>query len=77
MTNLVPDELLYQVALSKIEGVGPINCRSIVAYLGSAKEALTTSKPKLEKVPGIGSILSYKLVDQRKKVIGNVRQPRH
>lgn len=50
------DELLYQVGLTLIEGIGDVNAKSLLAYCGSAREVFNQKKTQLQKIPGIGEI---------------------
>ncbi len=47
-------EWLDTVAISLIEGVGPVNARHLISYLGSPGAVLNAKPEKLQKVPGIG-----------------------
>ena len=49
------------LALSSIPGIGNLTLRNLISYAGSAKIALSLSKAKLEKIPGIGSVTSQAL----------------
>jgi DNA processing protein len=48
------EDLLYQIALTYIHQIGPVNAKILISYCGSAKSVFQTSKEKLEKIPGIG-----------------------
>lgn len=48
------DLLVYQIALSRIRGIGPVLARNLVSYCGGVKEIFTDKKKVLSKVPGIG-----------------------
>mgnify|MGYP003351177565 CR=1 FL=1 len=48
------EELLYQIALTLIEGVGDVNAKSLLAYCGSAESVFKQKKSSLLKIPGIG-----------------------
>jgi DNA processing protein len=52
----VSPELPYQISLTKIEGVGDINAKSLVSYCGSAEAVFKEKKSFLEKIPNIGEI---------------------
>lgn len=54
----MPEELLYQIGLTLIEGIGDVHAKSLLAYCGSASEIFRQKKTHLQKVPGIGSILA-------------------
>lgn len=53
-SNRITDELLYEIALSRLEGVGSVHFKNLVTYFGSAREVLCMPKGKLLKVSGIG-----------------------
>jgi len=48
------DELLHQIALTLIPGVGDINGKKLVAYCGGAAAVFKEKKSALQKIPGIG-----------------------
>lgn len=50
--------LLYEVALSLVEGVGAVTARNLLSYCGSAEAVFNTSESKLLKIPQIGSHLA-------------------
>lgn len=56
------DELLYQVALTLINGIGDINAKSLLSYCGSAEEIFKQKKGLLLKIPGIGEINAKSIV---------------
>ena len=51
------EKLLYQIALTKINGIGRILGRNLVNLLGSEKAVFTENAKALSKVPGIGQRL--------------------
>ncbi|MFL5754472.1 MAG: DNA-processing protein DprA [Bacteroidia bacterium] len=56
------DELLYQLGLTLINGVGDVTARNLVAYCGSAEAVFKAKKAQLLKIPGIAEITADKLV---------------
>lgn len=58
-------DLLYQVALPLIPGVGGGIARSLVSYCGSAKEVFSISSERLSKIPGVGKVLIDRLQQHR------------
>lgn len=46
---------LYKIALSKIDGVGPVTARLLVSYCGSAEAIFKASKKAILKIPGVGA----------------------
>lgn len=46
--------ILYKIALTKIENVGPVTARLLVSYIGSPEGVFQATKQELLKIPGIG-----------------------
>lgn len=46
--------VLYQIALTLVSGIGPVNGKNLVSYCGNAEAVFNTPKAKLLKIPGIG-----------------------
>lgn len=57
-TEIVADELFYQLALSLVPGVGPVVGKSLIAYCGSASAVFTESQSRLAKIPGAGPMVA-------------------
>ncbi len=55
------DELEYQIALTMVNGIGPVLARNLVAYVGSTKQLFTEKQSVLEKIPGIGYTLAQSI----------------
>ncbi|MFN0031269.1 MAG: DNA-processing protein DprA [Flavobacteriales bacterium] len=49
-------QLPYQIALTLIEGIGPVRAKSLLAYCGSAEQIFKTKKSDLVKIPDIGEV---------------------
>jgi len=58
-------DLLYQVGLTLVEGVGDVWAKNLLAYCGSAKEIFEAKKPQLLKIPGIGEGLANTIIKQK------------
>jgi len=56
--NKTETVLLYELALSRIFGVGPRTAKKLVAYCGSVEAVFTEKRTKLMKIPGIGAHLA-------------------
>ncbi len=59
------NELLYQVALTKIPNIGDIHTRTLASVFGNASDVFRASRKQLECIPGLGtvrvnSILSFR-----------------
>lgn len=50
------EERLYQIALVNTQGIGSTNIKTLISYCGSAKNVFNSSRGKLSKIPGIGTI---------------------
>ncbi len=59
------DELEYQIAITMINGIGPVLARNLVAYTGGARELFQERKSALAKIPGIGNALIDEIKDKR------------
>ena len=59
------EELLYQIGLTLIEGIGDVNAKSLLAYCGSAKEVFKQKEPHLLKIPGIGSAWAKSIIQSK------------
>jgi len=57
-------EIKYAIALTLIEGVGSVNAKKLLAYSGTFEAIFRSKKSYLEKIPGIGTILSNKIFSQ-------------
>jgi DNA processing protein len=62
MTQNKTDELLYQIGLTLIEGIGDVNAKALLAYCGSAKAVFKQKKSQLQKIPGIGETYSKSII---------------
>ncbi|WP_242928098.1 DNA-processing protein DprA [Pontibacter vulgaris] len=54
---------LYEVALTKLPGIGAQLTRQLVSYCGSAKAVFSTPPGKLLKIPGVGDKIVRNLTD--------------
>jgi DNA processing protein len=71
---MLKQELLYQIALTLIPGIGDMNGKKLVAHCGSPEAIFRTKKEKLAKIPGIGpktisAITSSKTLHRAEKEI--------
>jgi len=46
--------VLHQIALTLVPGIGPVNGKNLVSYCGSAKAVFNLPKARLLKIPGVG-----------------------
>ena len=51
-------ELLYQIAINNIDGIGGVTARRLISYCGSVEQVFTEKKKALLKIPGIGENLA-------------------
>jgi DNA processing protein len=52
--NRTVEELLYQIALTKIPLVGPVTARTLVSHCGGVREIFSATRRQLLAIPGIG-----------------------
>ena len=65
-------ELLYEVALTLVSGIGDVNGKKLVAYCGGAEAVFREKKKSLSRIPGIGektvdSILSQDVMSRAER----------
>lgn len=58
-------ELLYQVGMTLIDGIGDVNAKALLAYCGSPEEVFARKKSHLVKIPGIGDYLANAIVNSK------------
>jgi DNA processing protein len=57
------EDLLYKIALSLINTVGPITAKSIVSYCGSPEAVFQQNRRSLMKIPGVGPKTADEILD--------------
>ncbi len=55
---------MYQLALTLLKGVGPVNAKNLVNYLGSAKLLFTLTKQEIAHLSGLSSAAISSITDQ-------------
>ncbi|MBQ8364064.1 MAG: hypothetical protein IJX36_09085, partial [Thermoguttaceae bacterium] len=60
-----PNELVDDILLSTVDGVGPLTAERLVEYFGSASEVLRASRRDLERVDKVGPKLERKISQAR------------
>lgn len=73
------NEILYQIGLTLIPGIGDVNGKRLVAYCGSPAKVFKSKRSDLEKIPGIGprtisSIKSQKILHKAEKEIAFINK---
>ena len=56
------DELLFQLGITLINGVGDVTAKNLIAYCGSAEAVFKVKKEHLLKIPGIAEITAERLM---------------
>lgn len=56
MKTSLSEDLLYQIALTKVPQVGCVQARQLIEELGTAKAIFTAKRTELERINGIGEI---------------------
>lgn len=52
----MPNELLYQLALTQVPNIGYVHTRTLVEHFGSASAVFAAKQSSLEKIEGIGTV---------------------
>ncbi|GAB4239549.1 MAG: DNA-processing protein DprA [Ekhidna sp.] len=73
------EELVYQIALELIPGVGHRGIKQLMSYCGGASEIFKSPKSKLLKIPGVGeklanTLTSVKPFKEAEQVISNAEK---
>ena len=59
------EEIMYYIAIDLIPGIGSTLAKRLIAYCGSAKAVFTARNNSLQKIPGIGAMLSKEITSQQ------------
>lgn len=57
------NELTYQIALSQIPGIGPVQARKLIQHFGQCSAVLNAKWHQLEKVDGIGPVAIHSILN--------------
>ncbi len=57
--------ILYQIAITKINNVGPVSAKSIIAHLGSAEALWSANEDDLIAIPQIAKITAQQILSDR------------
>jgi DNA processing protein len=73
------DQLLYNIGITLIPGVGDINGKKLIAYCGGTEAVFKEKRKALERIPGIGlatveSILNHKVLQRAEDEIGFIKK---
>jgi len=55
------EELLYQIALTRIPGIGGVTAKKLIRYCGGVKEIFRENHNALKKIPGVGDSIAAKI----------------
>src|SRR6476659_820995 len=63
MVNMNEQELFYLLALQRVEGVGDITAKKLIAHFGSAEAVFLAKSAQLASIEGVGTDFLKKLND--------------
>ncbi|GAB3201297.1 DNA processing protein [Pontibacter aydingkolensis] len=66
---MVEEQHLYEVAITKLPGVGTQLTRQLVSYCGSPKAVFEANAAKLSKIPGVGTVSLRNILEGRKQAL--------
>ena len=69
ISNLKTKLLKYQIALTKLKGIGPILAKNLFTYFGDVVPIFEENSRVLSSVQGIGMILAKEIVEQRENAL--------
>lgn len=61
--------LKYQIALTKLKGIGPILAKNLLAYFGDVLPIFEENVRMLSSVQGVGTVLANEIVEQRNNAL--------
>ncbi|MCQ2959196.1 MAG: DNA-processing protein DprA [Bacteroidales bacterium] len=59
-----PQELLYFIATSMLQDIGPIKAKHLISYLGSPEQIFKDSTATLSKIPNVGQAIVQAIKEQ-------------
>lgn len=62
---MMENDLLYQIGLTLLEGVGDVSAKNLLAYCGNAQNIFRAKKSELIKIPGIGELIANSILAQK------------
>ncbi|MDR3366063.1 MAG: DNA-processing protein DprA [Prevotellaceae bacterium] len=68
------NDLLYQIALTLIPGVGSITAKQLIAYCGNAEAVLTSSAQALLRIPDVGPSLSGAIASSKQTALNRAKE---
>jgi DNA processing protein len=57
------NELLYQIALGFVPGIGPVLGKQLIQTIGSASDVMRAKQSTLQKIDGMGAIRAKAIAD--------------
>jgi len=67
-------DLTFKIAISLIPGIGPITARTLIAYTGSAENAIHEKEKSLLKIPGIGEINAQRIAAAQNDALNQAKR---
>lgn len=55
---MTSSSLVYNIGITLLPGVGAITAKNLIAYCGSSEAVFSEKRSRLEKIPGVGTILA-------------------
>jgi len=68
------EQKLYEVAITRLPGIGAQLTRQLVSYCGSARAVFAAPPGRLLKVPGIGNGIARNILDGSRKALAEAEQ---
>lgn len=59
-----PQELVFYIATSMLQEIGPVKAKHLISYLGSPEQIFKESPATLSKIPNIGQIIAHAITKQ-------------
>ena len=68
------NDLLYNIAITELQGIGDITAKKLIAYCGSAKAVFDEHKKVLEKIPSIGGVYAQNIINTKTEALNRAEE---
>ncbi len=67
-------QVLYQIALTLISGIGPVKAKNLLAYCGSAEAVFKEKQTALLRIPNIGEVTAADIASIKKEALAKAEK---
>ena len=63
------EDLLYNIAITELQGIGDITAKKLIAHCGSAEQVFKEKRVVLEKIPSIGTVNVTNIIQSKTEAL--------